>query len=56
MACYESPAAFEDMVNRVLDLGMTDIGLYYPTLPDQEAIFERIATETIPAMKARFDR
>ena len=28
MAYYESPAAFEDMVNRVLELGMSNIGLY----------------------------
>ena len=54
MAYYESPAAFEDMVNRVLELGMSDIGLYYPTLPEQEATFERIAAETIPKMEARF--
>ena len=54
MAYYESPAAFEDMVNRVLELGMSDIGLYYPTLPEQEATFERIAAETIPKMKAQF--
>lgn len=56
MAYYESPAAFEDMVNRVIELGMSDIGLYYPTLPEQEATFERIATETIPAMKAQFGK
>ncbi len=54
IAYYESQAAFEDMVSRVLELGMSDIGLYYPALPEQEAIFERIATETIPMMKARF--
>ncbi len=54
IAYYESQAAFEDMVNRVLELGMSDIGLYYPTLPEQEATFERIATETIPKMKAQF--
>ena len=54
MAYYESPAAFEDMVNRVLELGMSDIGLYYPTLSEQEATFERIAAETNPKMKAQF--
>lgn len=54
MAYYESQAAFEDMVNRVLELGMSDVGLYYPSLPEQEATFERIATETIPKMKAQF--
>jgi len=51
---YESEAAFEDMVSRVLETGMTDIGLYYPILPKQMATFERIATNTIPALKAGF--
>lgn len=55
LAYYDSEAAFEDMVSQVLELGMTDIGLYYPTLPEQTATFERIATETVPALKAQFD-
>ena len=53
IAYYESQAAFEDMVSQVTALGMTDIGLYYPMLDEQMATFEKIATETIPAMKAR---
>lgn len=56
IAYYESEAAFEDMVDRVLELGMSDIGLYFPMLPEQATTFERIATDTIPAMKARFGR
>ena len=55
IAYYDSEAAFEDMVSRVLEMGMTDIGLYYPMLPEQAATFERIAINTIPALKARFD-
>ncbi|MFP6749305.1 MAG: LLM class flavin-dependent oxidoreductase [Alphaproteobacteria bacterium] len=55
IAYYESEAAFEDMVSQVLELGMTDIGLYYPILPEQIATFERIAIDTIPALKARFN-
>ena len=55
IAYYDSDAAFQDMVSQVLELGMTDIGLYYPTLPEQTAAFERIATDTIPALKAQFD-
>jgi len=54
IAYYDSEAAFEDMVGRVMKLGMTDIGLYYPMLPEQAATFERIATKTIPALKAQF--
>ena len=56
MSYYESEAAFEDMVNRVIELGMSDIGLYYPMLPAQQATFERIATNTIPKMKALFSQ
>lgn len=56
MSYYESEAAFEDMVNRVIELGMSDIGLYYPMLPEQQATFERIATNTIPKMKAQFSQ
>jgi alkanesulfonate monooxygenase SsuD/methylene tetrahydromethanopterin reductase-like flavin-dependent oxidoreductase (luciferase family) len=53
-AYYESEAAFQDMVGRIIEMGMTDIGLYYPMLPEQAATFERIATSTIPALKADF--
>ena len=51
---YESETAFQDMVSRVIEMGMTDIGLYYPLLPEQASTFERIATDTIPALKAEF--
>jgi len=54
LSYYESKAAFEDQVSRVIDMGVTEIGLYYPELPEQVATFERIATDTIPALKARF--
>ena len=30
VACYESEDAFTDMVGRVLELGITEIGLYWP--------------------------
>ena len=52
VACYESEGAFTDMVGRVLELGITEIGLYWPTLPEQEPTFERIAREVIPKLKA----
>jgi alkanesulfonate monooxygenase SsuD/methylene tetrahydromethanopterin reductase-like flavin-dependent oxidoreductase (luciferase family) len=54
IAYYESEAAFQDMVSRVIEMGMTDIGLYYPMLPEQAATFERVATDVIPALKAEF--
>ena len=52
IAYYESEDAFADMVGRVLELGITEIGLYWPTRPEQRPMFERIATETIPKIKA----
>ena len=52
IAYYESEDAFADMVGRVLELGITEIGLYWPTLPEQRPMFERIATGVIPKLKA----
>ena len=52
IAYYESEDAFADMVGRVLELGITEIGLYWPTLPEQRPMFERIATDVIPKIKA----
>ncbi|MCH9675952.1 MAG: LLM class flavin-dependent oxidoreductase [Gammaproteobacteria bacterium] len=50
---YASVEAFEQLVGQVLELGITDIGLYYPSLAEQVSTFERIATDVIPAMKSR---
>ena len=32
---------------------MTELGLYYPLLPEQVATFETIVTEVIPDLKKR---
>ena len=52
IAYYESEDAFADMVGRVLELGITEIGLYWPARPEQRPMFERIATGVIPKLKA----
>ena len=52
IAYYESEDAFTDMVGRVMELGITEIGLYWPTRPEQRPMFERIAAEVIPRLKA----
>ena len=52
IAYYESEDAFTDMVGRVLELGVTEIGLYWPTRPEQRPMFERIATGVIPKLKS----
>ena len=54
MACYESEDAFTDMVGRVLEIGITEIGLYWPVLPEQRPMFERIATDVLPKLKAEY--
>ncbi len=48
---YDSPQAFADTAGRLLDLGFTELGLYYPWLPAQVPVFETIATEVIPALR-----
>ena len=50
---YESEATFTDMVERVLELGIIDIGLYYPMREERLPMFERIATEVIPKLRRR---
>jgi alkanesulfonate monooxygenase SsuD/methylene tetrahydromethanopterin reductase-like flavin-dependent oxidoreductase (luciferase family) len=51
IAYYESSDAFLDHVGRVLELGIDDIGLYYPLDPAQLAAFERIATDVLPGLR-----
>ena len=48
---YESTELFVDMVNRVVELGISEIGLYFPTQREQRPMFEKIAGEIIPELK-----
>lgn len=50
---YQSDNVFIDQVSRLTELGFTEIGLYYPVLDEEQAAFERIATDIIPEMKRR---
>jgi alkanesulfonate monooxygenase SsuD/methylene tetrahydromethanopterin reductase-like flavin-dependent oxidoreductase (luciferase family) len=50
---YASEEVFADMVQRVIALGISEIGLYYPTRDEQRPAFERIAREAIPALRAQ---
>lgn len=52
IAYYQSPAAFLAQVEPLLELGITDFGLYYPFIPEQLEAFERIATEVFPGLRA----
>ena len=48
---YDSVDRFEEMVNRVIDLGMDEVGLYYPLDARQVPTFERIATDVLPRLR-----
>jgi alkanesulfonate monooxygenase SsuD/methylene tetrahydromethanopterin reductase-like flavin-dependent oxidoreductase (luciferase family) len=50
---YESEAIFTDMVEQVVELGITDIGLYYPERDEQLPMLERIATDVIPKLRKK---
>ena len=52
MNYYESEESFARMVERVIALGITEIALYYPAADEQKPVFERIARNVLPAMKA----
>ena len=52
---YESEEVFADMVQRVIDLGISEIGLYYPTREEQLPMFKRIAREVIPELRTIHD-
>ncbi len=53
---YASEEAFSDMVQRVVALGMSEIGVYYPTREEQRPVFERIARDIIPSLKTQHAR
>lgn len=50
---YESPEIFADMIQRLINLGISEIGIWYPMRDEQLPIFEKIATEVIPELKAK---
>jgi alkanesulfonate monooxygenase SsuD/methylene tetrahydromethanopterin reductase-like flavin-dependent oxidoreductase (luciferase family) len=53
LSYYESESLFVDMVERILELGITEVGLYFPAVDAQRPIFERIARDVLPRLKAR---
>ena len=50
---YESEEVFADKVQCVIDLGISEIGLYYPTRDEQLPKFESIARDVIPELRAK---
>jgi hypothetical protein len=53
MSYYASPEQFVEQVSRVVELGISDVGLYYPLDLGQLPAFERIATDVLPALRAQ---
>lgn len=49
---YDSVDRFDEMVGRVLELGMDEIVLYHPLDERQIPTFERIATDVLPRLRA----
>jgi hypothetical protein len=38
----------------VVELGISDVGLYYPLAPAQLASFEQIASDVLPTLRAAY--
>lgn len=51
LSYYQSPDVFVEQVTRVMELGITDIGIYYPLTPEQIPMFERIASDVLPSLR-----
>ena len=51
IAYYASTDAFTEMVERVIEIGITEIVLHYPLVEREMPVFEQIATEIIPTLK-----
>ena len=48
---YESPDLFVEMVGHILEMGITELGLYYPMMESQVPAFEKLAREVIPEIR-----
>jgi hypothetical protein len=42
------------MVQQIVALGISEIGLYYPMLESQHAAFTRIARDVLPTLRAEW--
>jgi alkanesulfonate monooxygenase SsuD/methylene tetrahydromethanopterin reductase-like flavin-dependent oxidoreductase (luciferase family) len=49
---YASPDACAAMIGEIVALGVSDVGLYYPLDPAQTPMFEQIAADLLPALRA----
>ena len=49
---YESTGAFEAMARTLIDLGIEEMGLYYPVVPEQVPVFEAIGRDIVPRLRS----
>ncbi len=54
MSYYASLEAFTAQASQIADLGIRDIGIYYPADPGQHETFQRIATEALPHLRSAY--
>jgi alkanesulfonate monooxygenase SsuD/methylene tetrahydromethanopterin reductase-like flavin-dependent oxidoreductase (luciferase family) len=52
---YDSEKVFVDMVQKLVDVGITEFLLYYPFHVEQLPIFEKIAREVIPELREKYN-
>ena len=53
---YDSEKVFVDMVQALIDVGITEFLVYYPFRAEQLPMFEKIAREVIPELKEKYNR
>jgi alkanesulfonate monooxygenase SsuD/methylene tetrahydromethanopterin reductase-like flavin-dependent oxidoreductase (luciferase family) len=51
---YESAERFSDEVSRLVELGISDVGVYYPLDPAQHSTFETISLDTLSKLRAAY--
>lgn len=50
-AYYQSTGAFEDYAGKIMEAGFSEMILYYPAVPEQEPMLERIAHDIFPKLR-----
>jgi hypothetical protein len=53
---YDSEETFVDMVEKLIDVGITEFILYYPYRDEQQPMFEKIAREAIPKLREKYNK
>ncbi len=51
MKMYSQPGAFEEIINRYREIGITEFAFFYPFAPMMMPMFEQICNEAIPHLR-----